>query len=363
MMGILRKAKKDVLPYDMFDLAKQAYEAKTADKLEKIYHRGQERAWSGKEILPMLVEEYGLPSLPQEKKEALGRIFAIILWGELAAWKISAQLAEALEPLEARMAATSQAHDEARHFYSMYDYLTLLGFVPESIDRLSEKVLENTLKADTLAQKVCGMQLMIETIALTIFQTVRQSRVEPVLSELLRYFEVDEARHIGLGINYMPFMIKQMSRTEKLGLMLFQMKLLFWVLASLRAMAPDLKTLGINPREIVELGRAKQFEVFREMWQGLGIDIKEERPLIARIFEAADEVLFPEDEDLDYPHRISNAWRELVAKQSVHNEEHIKEATEQLHDHQTVLPGMGVAGSTWKKKARRKKSRASQSAP
>ena len=128
-----RRRQEDVLPYHMFDLAKEAYDAKTGDKIGRIYHKGQERAWNGKEILAMLVEEHGVPDLETEQKEALARIFAIILWGELAAWKISAQLADEMAPLEAKMAATSQAHDEARHFYTMYDYLVLLGYVPENI--------------------------------------------------------------------------------------------------------------------------------------------------------------------------------------------------------------------------------------
>ena len=359
MIGLRsRRRKKDVLPYDMFDLAKQAYDAKTGAKLEKIYHRGQDRAWSGKEILPALIEEHGKPDLPQDQQEALARIFAIILWGELAAWKISAQLAEALEPLEARMAATSQAHDEARHFYTMYDYLQVLGYVPESIDRLSERVLDNTLRAKSLAQKVCGMQLMIETIALTIFQTVRESGIEPVLGNLLRYFEIDEARHVGLGISYMPFLIRSMNRRERAGLFMFQMRLFIWVYASMREMVPDLETLGINPRTIIELGKAKQVEVFREMWGGLGIDIDEQRPIMARIMEAADEIWFPEEKGLNTTQRLRKAAGAFTADKTVLVEEMAQEAKRQIHDHETLLPGMGAMGRQWAK--RRKRSAAKQ---
>ena len=38
----------------------------------------------------------------------------MILAGEEAAWKISLQLGSMLDNIPARMAATSQAHDEAR---------------------------------------------------------------------------------------------------------------------------------------------------------------------------------------------------------------------------------------------------------
>jgi hypothetical protein len=334
------------LPYQMFDLAREAYEAKKATKMEKIYHRAQERAWSGKQVLPMLIEKHGKPDLPPREKEALARIFAIILWGELAAWKISAQLAEALEPLEAKMAATGQSFDEARHFYTMYDYLKEIDYVPERIDFLSEKVLDLTLRTDSLAYKVCGMQLMIETIALTIFQTVRQNEVEPVLSELLRYFEIDEARHVGLGINYLPVMIKQMSRLEVMGLMLFQFRLMMWVMLSLTVLQKDFRTLGVPARKVVELGKAKQFQVLREMWGQLGVDIGEDRPLIGRFFDGLDELLFPEDEAGPLT-RLGRAVRVFFARQSDVDEAHRQEAEAQMRS-DVVLPGMGEAGAKWR---------------
>ena len=118
------------LPYDMFDHERTTREVKAARRLERVYHKGHQRAWNGKEVLQNLLEEHGPIELPQEKREALRSLFAIVLWGELAAWKVSAELAMRLEPLEAKMAATSQAHDEARHFYVLYDYLQMLDFVP-----------------------------------------------------------------------------------------------------------------------------------------------------------------------------------------------------------------------------------------
>ena len=100
---------KTNIPYNMFELGHSADEAKRLIKCQRIYHRGQEIAWDGREILAMLKEKHGGISIPPEKAEPLKKIFSIILWGELAAWKISSQLADGLIPLEARMAATSQA--------------------------------------------------------------------------------------------------------------------------------------------------------------------------------------------------------------------------------------------------------------
>src|SRR5437660_1166780 len=114
-------------PYDL--LAQEAIrdtESKM-ERLERIYHVAQRNAWQGHEILKGLVAKHGTPAIPDRKKEAIARIFTIILWGELAAWIVSADLAERIDDVEAKMAATSQAFDEARHFYVMRDYLLGLG--------------------------------------------------------------------------------------------------------------------------------------------------------------------------------------------------------------------------------------------
>src|SRR5262249_16174685 len=228
----------------------------------------------------------------EEKREAVAGIFEIILWGELAAWKISAELADRIEPLEAKMAATSQAHDEARHFYVMYDYLIELGYKPTRIDPFSQKVLDITLNSDSLANKLLGMQLMIETIALTIFAEVREARVEPVLAELMPYYEKDEARHVGVGTQYLPQLMRKMNRWEAAKTTAFQLRLVFWTLAGLKAMEKDLATMGIVAGDMGDRGRKKQIAAFEELWSSLGAEPPGDF-IVDRGIMAIKEVLFP----------------------------------------------------------------------
>src|SRR5258708_29994687 len=115
------------LPFDMFDASYSDAEARRARRMESIYHAGQAKIWAGRDVLAQLVAKHGKPALPPDRRRALARVFAIILWGELAAWKISAQLADRLVPLEAKLAAASQVHDEARHLYVMPHYLQALA--------------------------------------------------------------------------------------------------------------------------------------------------------------------------------------------------------------------------------------------
>ena len=294
-MGIAGFGRSQI-KYDMFDLARSAAEAKRLGKCERIYHRGQQLAWDGKEILPMLLEEHGGVHLEAEKKKALERIFAIIMWGELAAWRISAQLADRLVPLEAKMAATSQAMDEARHFYVMHDYLQELGYKPARLDRAPQALLDLVLDTDNLAYKLLGMQLQIETMALTIFQTIRELRPEPVIADLMPYYERDEARHVGLGMQYLPSLMDGMSKRKLFALVLFQCRVLFWALWEVKILAKDFEILGVDPRVIVERGRRKQLATLQEAFTAIGLDFNEQKNPVVQALNAGVEWFFPTEE-------------------------------------------------------------------
>jgi hypothetical protein len=290
---LLRRLGRSSLPFDMFDVERGDAEARRARRMESIYHVGQNRIWDGREVLAELIAKHGSPRLAADKRKALAQVFAIIMWGELAAWKISAQLADALEPLEAKLAATSQAHDEARHFYVMHDYLEALGQKAEPMGFWSQRVLELTLGTPDLLKKLLGMQLTVEMIALVIFQRVRELEVEPVLTELLPYYERDEARHVGLGVQLVPQLMGKLSIPGMVDVALFQLDMLTTTLIALKAIEPDLVTLGVDPRSMLGLAFRKQSE--------LDTVIKKEFPLwpedppVRRAFEGLCEVLFPSE--------------------------------------------------------------------
>lgn len=297
------------IPFDMFDLAREASVARRSTKLANLYHKGQDLAWDGREVLSGLLQKHGGIDLGARERQALSRVFAIILWGEMAAWKISTQLADRIVPLEAKMAATSQAHDEARHFYVMYDYLSELGEVPTRIDRPSRAVLDLVLETDSLVKKLVGMQLLVETLALTLFQIVRESRVEPVLCDLLRYYEKDEARHVGLGVQYLPEMTRGMSKAESADLVAFQLKIVSWTLMGLRVLEPDLRVLGIDPRHVIAVGKGKQIAANEMLWKETGYK-PPSRDNIEASVDAVAEFLFPPDGNRRaLRRRIANARR------------------------------------------------------
>ncbi len=282
------------LPYHMFDVTRSAGEAKRLGKMQNIYHRGQKLAWDGEGMLASLCEKHGGPKIAPECRAAASRVLGSIMWGELAAWKIAAQLADELEPIEARMAATSQAHDEARHFYVMHDYLELaVGDFPRSVPRYNESLIGAALGAGSIPKKLLGMQLQLESTALTIFHALREANICPVLTELLVYYEKDEARHVGLGTQLLPTLMAKMSARERVEFALFSFKVAGYSIRSLKGSEKDLRTLGIEPRRVAILGKSKQTLVFDELWSLAPGSKSTAGEMFGRVFDATAELMWP----------------------------------------------------------------------
>ena len=298
-----------VVPYDMFDRERTQREAQAARQMERIYHKGQEKIWDGRVVLQELLDKHDGIQIDPRLQQPLRRVLSVIFWGELAAWKVSAELALHLEPLEAIMAATAQTHDEARHFYVMHDYLQLLGYEPSELPAGPRKVIENILNADSLAKKLLGMQLMVEPVAMSMFQLVRELEIEPVLSELVVLYERDEARHVSLGVQFLPELIAKMNRRERIDLHAWQLKLFLNELEGVREMQADFKALGLQPREVVRLGQLKQYHACRllEAQSPSGFPVEE---IFNRLIEMQLAWSFPTG-DTSIPSRLKEAGTAL----------------------------------------------------
>jgi hypothetical protein len=256
-------------PYELVDRgAIQAAEAKSR-RLERLYHLTQEHAWDGKSVLGALVDKHGTPGrgMDPATREALIQVLTVLLWGELAAWTISADLALAIEDMDAKMAATGQVFDEARHFYVMRDYLVLLAGddqVPP-LGGLARRLLLDVIETQSLAKKLVGMQLLFETNAVVIFRRLAESDVCPVLSELLPYFERDESRHVGLGVIYLPRLIERMSRAEAAGIAAFHGRCIAMLIAGGFTLRQHFEALGLDQRLMATRVTTMQDDIVRQM--------------------------------------------------------------------------------------------------
>ncbi len=257
-----------IIPFDVY----YQFLSDDTDKLDKVYHKGQDKIWDGKEVLDSLFEKYDDLDISPEHSLALKNILSIIFWGEYVAWNVASDLSSKLDDFGAKMAAVSQAHDEARHFYVMGDYLKKrLNYRPKAMMPAAFRVLNGVGRTDNVAKKLLGMQLMVEPIAITIFRFLRKSNVDPLLSELLEYYERDEARHIALGMKYLPSLIKRMNAFQLIDFVLWQIKMINAEIQGLKSIEKDLLALDLKPIEVFEFTEKKQLDCLRTLSSEMGV--------------------------------------------------------------------------------------------
>ncbi|MCA9677836.1 MAG: ferritin-like domain-containing protein, partial [Myxococcales bacterium] len=274
-------------PYAFGDpsLVDQA-EARTST-LARIYHKSQEQAWDGRAVLDELIAKHGGIHFPDDKKAAFAQVAAVLLWGELAAWSISADLALKLDDTPAKMAASSQVFDEARHFYVLRDYLWRAGVPIQKLGGFSRALLVELLETDNLLYKVVGMQLMVENTAVVLFKMIGEARLEPVLSDLLYYFERDEARHVGLGVLTLPSVLAGLSNREARALWWFQTRIQLTMLAGGMTLRESFATLGVDQAEMERHAFRLHDDVLRRMRAHHGADRGADGAAVKGLFEVS----------------------------------------------------------------------------
>jgi len=225
-------------------------EAKTS-RLRRIYTMAGESLWDGPTVFREAVARHGGIQLSEERRAALAYPISMLLWGELGAWIVSAELAERLEDPDARMAASSQVFDEARHFYVLRDYLALLHVPVPRIDPYFAAAARSLLATRDLTLKLFAMQILAEGSAQAIFDFLSKSDVEPVLCDILPYIARDEARHVGLGILHLPERLERMTPRERRRLSRKIHTIGDLLAAAQIRCVEHYQVLGLDPRELL----------------------------------------------------------------------------------------------------------------
>src|SRR5687768_10818301 len=143
------------------------------------------------------------------------------------------------------------------------------------------------------------MQLMVENTAVVMFKMIADAKIEPVLSELLYYFERDEARHVGLGVLTLPDVLAGLTDRDALALWWFQTRMQVEMIAGGMMMRHAFDALGVDQAEMNRLGFRHHAEVLKRMRAqdpGKGADAKSIKGLFRiskRGQERFQEFLFP----------------------------------------------------------------------
>ncbi len=220
------------------------------NRLRRIYAKCTANVWDGPSVFREAVLRHEGIQLDPEKRVALASIVTRLMWGELAAWLVSAELAERLDDPDARLAASSQVFDEARHFYILRDYLALLHVPVPALDPYFAVALRSLLSTRDLTVKLFSMQILVEGAAQAVFRFLSDRAVEPVLTEILPYIARDEARHVGLGVIHLPEVLARMSRRDCRRVATRVRSIGDLVGVSFAREIRNFEALGLDPREL-----------------------------------------------------------------------------------------------------------------
>ncbi|MDP5069534.1 MAG: ferritin-like domain-containing protein [Congregibacter sp.] len=136
------------------------------------------------------------------------------LHGEQGALLVASQLCSCAPTLSAKLYAGSQTFDEARHVEVFNKYLQKRIGVMYPINTHLKSIIDKILTDPRWDLKFIGMQIVIEGLALSAFNTTRETTPDPVLKDVVYLVTRDEARHVTFGVNYLEDFLKTLSQEE-----------------------------------------------------------------------------------------------------------------------------------------------------
>jgi len=191
------------LPWDTeVDFEKVIIEDVSANNLNRdLYVEGPLAKWGDKEWLAFNMDQ---------RRWMLSQF----LHGEQGALLCTAKIVETVPWYDAKLYASTQVMDEARHVEVFHRYLDEKldgGFQVNAHLRL---LLDDIVNDSRWDMTYLGMQIMVEGLALAAFGFMHQLTQEPLLKQLLRYVMSDEARHVAFGVLSLKEVYEEMTDGE-----------------------------------------------------------------------------------------------------------------------------------------------------
>ena len=205
-----------------------------------LYADTQLAKWSDKEWL-----DFGIESRRWQLSQ--------FLHGEQGALLCTAKITETVPWYDAKLYASTQVVDEARHVEVFARYLDDKLGGEYQINAHLRMLLDDIINDSRWDMTYMGMQIMVEGLALAAFGFLHQLTNEPLLKKLLRYVMSDEARHVAFGVLSLQEVYAEMSDAE------MKDRIEFAYEASVRMRDRFMQ---------------------QEVWDRLGIDTKEIAPLM-----------------------------------------------------------------------------------
>ena len=198
------------------------------------------------------VEKWGDKEWLQFGVEQNNWTLSQFMHGEQGALICTAKIVETVPWYDAKLYASTQVVDEARHVEVFQRYLDekLSGHYP--INAHLKLLLDDIVNDSRWDMTYLGMQVMVEGLALAAFGFQQQMTTDPLLKQLLRYVMSDEARHVAFGVLSLKEVYDGMTDAE----MKDRQEFAFEAAVRMRDRFLSQEVwdrMGINPRDVLPL--------------------------------------------------------------------------------------------------------------
>jgi len=146
------------------------------------------------------VEKWGDKEWLEFGIEGRNWMLSQFLHGEQGALICTAKIVETVPWYDAKLYASTQVMDEARHVEVFARYLQEKLGGQYQVNSHLRMLLDDIVNDSRWDMTYLGMQVMVEGLALAAFGFLHQITTEPLLKQLLRYVMSDEARHVAFGV-------------------------------------------------------------------------------------------------------------------------------------------------------------------
>jgi len=207
------------------------------EELSALYEKAKGEQWNVSSLdwsiavdleAPNQMMEMGVPIYGSEwwekmtAKERMRTRVAFEVWttsnllhGEQGALFAASQIASAAPNIEAKLYAATQTVDEARHVEAFSRYLDEKIGWSFPINRELRRLLDQIMTDRRWDMKFLGMQILVEGLALAIFQLSLDIIEEPLLESILKGIIRDEARHVAFGLHALRGYYPELTEGER----------------------------------------------------------------------------------------------------------------------------------------------------
>lgn len=205
----------------IFEAYQQAFDAPDR-ALNRLYELAKRDQWNA-ESLPW--DQIDFSQVPLALREALAGLYTQVHYGEIGSLLGAARAVAEAPNLTARLFASTQVMDEARHVEWFTRLIQKLDCRAPVHDAVIEFVSE-VAGCDTAEERMIGMQLMVEGLAQSLFieggRMVRAldvaqpaqrplAGVATVLGDwMVNYIGRDESRHVAFGVLHVAQRLKEL---------------------------------------------------------------------------------------------------------------------------------------------------------